>query len=57
VNRTDRILLAAAVVAVDLLLFVLPLTGLLAAWILIARPPWFRRFVDDLYAGDPVRDG
>lgn len=56
-NRTDRILLAAAVVAVDLLLFVLPLTGLLAAWILIARPPWFRRFVDDLYAGDPVRDG
>ena len=46
---SGRIVLALAVVVLDLLLFALPLTGLVAAWILIARPPWFRAFVDRLY--------
>jgi len=40
---------ALAVVLVDLFLFVLPLTGLAAAYILIVRPPWFRVWMDDMY--------
>lgn len=51
---TERISLAIAIVLVDLLLFALPLTGLAAAYVLIARPPWFRGWVERLYEG--VRD-
>lgn len=49
-TSTERVLLAVAVVAIDLVLFAVPLAALLAAWVLIARPPWFRDFVDQLYA-------
>jgi hypothetical protein len=49
-TSTDRVLLALALVLVDLLIFVLPLTGLLGAYILLARPAWFRRWVGDLYS-------
>ena len=46
---TERIAIAIAVVLVDLLLFALPLTGLLAAYVILARPQWFRDWVDRLY--------
>lgn len=49
-RASDRLLLAVVLVAVDLFIFVLPLTGLLAAYLIVARPPWFRRWVDELYA-------
>jgi hypothetical protein len=48
----DRWLLAVVLVLVDLLVFALPLTGLLAAWIILARPPRFREWVDRLYQED-----
>jgi hypothetical protein len=32
-----------------LAIFALRLTGFVAAYVLVARPPWFRRFVEDLY--------
>jgi len=41
--------LALTVVVVDLFLVVLPLTGITAAYILIARPAWFRVWMDDMY--------
>ena len=50
-----RVLLAVAIVVVDVALFALPLTGLVAAWVLLARPPWFRRWVEELYAAGPPR--
>ena len=55
-TKTERILLAVAVVLVDVVLFALPLTGLLAAYVVIARPPWFRGWVEQLYA-PAVDDG
>ncbi len=45
----ERVLLAIAVVLIDLSLFVLPLTGLFAAYVLLARPPWFLDWVKELY--------
>lgn len=45
----DRWLLAAVLILLDLLVFVLPLTGLFAAYLLIARPAWFREWIDTLY--------
>ncbi len=61
-----RMAVAAAVVLVDVVLFALPLTGILAAYVIIARPPWFRAFVERLYydvaasgtpGGGPATDG
>lgn len=47
---SDRWLIAIALVLVDLFIFVVPLTGLFAAYALIARPPWFKSWVDELYS-------
>lgn len=51
VTSTERWALAGAVVVIDVLLFALPLTGLFAAYVLIARPHWFREWVSQLYQG------
>ncbi len=51
-TETQRYLLAVLIVVVDLALFALPLTGLAIAYVLIARPPQFRDWVDELYS-DP----
>ncbi len=48
----QRFLLAAAIVLIDLLLFVVPLSGICVAYLLIARPPWFPAWVRELYRDD-----
>lgn len=45
----DRWLLAVALVVIDVAIFVVPLTGLFAAYVLLVRPEWFRRWVEQLY--------
>ncbi|WP_103019073.1 hypothetical protein [Salinibacter altiplanensis] len=41
--------IAAGLVAVDLLLFVVPIVPFLAAYVLVVRPDWFKEFIDDVY--------
>lgn len=48
-RTTDRWVLALMLVVIDVVIFVIPLTGLLAAYILLIRPQWFRTWVEDLY--------
>ncbi len=48
-TTTERIALAVLIVVLDVAVFVIPVTGLVAAWVLLARPPWFREWVDRLY--------
>jgi hypothetical protein len=48
-SATERILLAVIIVAVDLLAFAVPLTAFAAAYVIVARPPWFRDWVRRLY--------
>lgn len=45
----DRWILAGLLILVDAVVFVVPLTGLFAAYLLIARPAWFREWVEALY--------
>lgn len=45
-------LIAAGIIAVDLALFMVPIVPFIAAYILIARPPWFKEFIDDIYASN-----
>ncbi len=46
----ERLLWASIIVLVDLVIFVLPLTALFAAYILFARPAWFREWILYLYS-------
>ena len=45
----ERIALAVIIVAVDLLVFALPLTAFAAAYVILARPPAFLDWVRRLY--------
>jgi hypothetical protein len=47
----NRILLALGVVALDLVVFFIPLTAIFLAYILIYNPPWFRDFLNTLDTG------
>lgn len=45
-----RIFLAAAVLTIDLLVFFVPLAGVLTAYVLVMRPAWFPRLVEKIYS-------
>jgi hypothetical protein len=45
------VLLALGVVALDLVVFFVPLTAVFMAYILVYNPPWFREFLSTLDAG------
>ena len=47
-SMTNRVLLALGVVALDFAVFVVPLTALFMAYVLIYNPPWFRDFINSL---------
>jgi hypothetical protein len=51
-SQPTRWLVALGLIAVDLLFFVVPIVPFVAAYVLLARPPWFKAFVDDLYDGE-----
>ena len=44
-----RVSLAAVIFLIDLLLFFVPLTAVLAVYVLLARPAWFSRLVEKIY--------
>lgn len=46
---THRLILALVILLVDTVAFAVPLGALLLAYILIARPAWFRDWVERLY--------
>ena len=49
-TTTERVLLAIAIVLVDVVLFALPITGFFSAFVLLVRPPWFLAWVKQLYS-------
>ena len=42
-------LIAVGLIVLGLALFMVPIVPFLVAYVLVARPPWFKAFVDDLY--------
>ncbi len=48
-DAQQRWLLAITLVLVDFVAVVVPLVALLAAYVLVTRPPWFRDWVENLY--------
>lgn len=49
----DRLVWAFIIVIADTAAFAIPLAALLLAYVLLARPPWFRAWVEKLYGPDP----
>ncbi len=52
-SAQQRWLFAILLVLIDLVAVVVPLTAIAAAYVLIARPPWFRQWAAELYDGSP----
>lgn len=50
-HLSHRLVLALLIVVVDTAAFAVPLASVLLAYILLARPAWFRVWVDRLYRG------
>ncbi len=48
-TQADRILLIVVILLADMLIFMLPLTAFFAAYVLWARPVWFRDWILRLY--------
>jgi hypothetical protein len=48
-SASERVTLAVLVVVLDAVAFVLPLTALFAAYVIVVRPPWFLDWVRRLY--------
>jgi hypothetical protein len=42
-------LIAGGVILLDIAVFMVPIVPFVVAYVLVARPPWFKRFVDDIY--------
>lgn len=53
-SMTQRVLIAGAVLVLDLVVFFLPLAAVFVAYILIVNPPWFRDFLDRLGPASPA---
>jgi hypothetical protein len=49
----ERLIWATLIVIVDAAAFVVPLAALLLAYVVLARPPWFREWVERLYYEGP----
>ena len=49
-STVERVALAVLILILDVAVFIVPVTGIVAAWVLLARPPWFREWVERLYA-------
>jgi len=51
-STEKRILIAVGIVALDLLVFAIPLTAIAVAYMIIARPKQIKEWVDKLYSDD-----
>lgn len=42
-------LIAIAIIALDVAVFMIPIVPFVVAYVLLARPPWFKEFIEDIY--------
>jgi hypothetical protein len=50
---TERLIWALLIVVVDAVAFAVPLAALVIAYVVVARPAWFREWVERLYREAP----
>lgn len=47
-SMTTRVLLAIGILALDFVVFFLPVSALFLAYVILFNPPWVRQFLDRL---------
>jgi hypothetical protein len=52
-SMTYRVLICIGILLIDLIVFYLPLTAFFLIYILLANPPWFREFLQQINQADP----
>jgi hypothetical protein len=52
-SMTYRVLICIGILLIDLIVFYLPLTAFFLIYILLANPPWFREFLQQINQVDP----
>jgi hypothetical protein len=52
-SMTYRVLICIGILLIDLIVFYLPLTAFFLIYILLANPPWFRKFLQQINQVDP----
>jgi hypothetical protein len=51
---THRILICIGILALDLIVFFLPLSAFFLVYILLTNPPWFRHYLQKLDQAKPL---
>ena len=51
-SMTYRVLICIGILLIDLIVFYLPLTAFFLIYILLANPPWFREFLQQINQAD-----
>ncbi len=51
-KKQERFIWGIAILLADLVIFIMPLAALFLAYVVLARPVWFKSWIDDLYAGE-----
>jgi len=49
-KSSERWMLAGGIVIADLLIFLVPMMALILAYAVVARPAWFKEWVEKIYA-------
>lgn len=53
-SMTNRLIICAGILLVDILVFFVPLTAFFLIYILVANPLWFRQFLEKNAGGGDV---
>ncbi len=48
-DMTQRIMVSAGILLIDLIFFFFPLTAVFLVYIILFNPPWFRDFLNNLH--------
>lgn len=48
-SQMDRIMMVVVILLADMLVFMLPLSAFFAAYVLLARPAWFKDWILKVY--------
>ena len=51
-KKPEWMLLAAGLLFFDVVFFIIPFLAVMAAYVIVFRPPWFKEWVEELYRGE-----
>lgn len=56
-KKSERLIWAVMIFLTDFVVFAFPLAAVIVAYVLIARPSWFKKWVDFIYENESTDRG